>query len=260
MNVYLAEFIGTAIIIFFGGGVVANVSLTKSKAQGAGWMVITAAWALGIATAVYTVGWISGAHLNPALSIALAVIGALKWEYLFGYIAAQILGAMFGSLLVFLTFKLHFDEEENQEALLAIFCTGPAIRNYFWNCVTEILATAMFVFGVLGIGNAKNTAVAFTLSNGAEASGNIGILGGLLVGFLVWAIGMSFSGIFFTNSFSTLNGVVQLSGTSPMRWLTRNTCVSTAIAALLNTTDWMTLAVFLPTPGNFIKSSRLSGT
>ena len=75
-----------------------------------------------------------------------------------------------------------------------------------------------------------------------------------------WAIGMSFSGIFFTNSFSTLNGVVQLSGTSPMRWLTRNTCVSTAMAALLNTTDWMTLAVFLPTPGNFIKSSRLSGT
>lgn len=194
MNVYLAEFIGTAIIIFFGGGVVANVSLTKSKAQGAGWMVITAAWALGIATAVYTVGWISGAHLNPALSIALAVIGSLKWEYLLGYIVAQILGAMFGSLLVFLTFKLHFDEEENQGALLGIFCTGPAIRNYFWNSVTEILATAMFVFGVLGIGNAKNTAVAFTLSNGAEATGSVGILGGLLVGFLVWAIGMSFGG------------------------------------------------------------------
>ena len=185
MNVYLAEFIGTAIIIFFGGGVVANVSLTKSKAQGAGWMVITAAWALGITTAVYTVGWISGAHLNPALSIALAVIGALKWEYLLGYIVAQILGAMFGSLLVFLTFKLHFDEEENQEALLGIFCTGPAIRNYFWNVVTEILATAMFVFGVLGIGNAKNTAVAFTLSNGAEASGNIGMSFGGPTGYAI---------------------------------------------------------------------------
>lgn len=194
MNVYFAEFIGTAIIIFFGGGVVANVSLKKSKAHGAGWMVITAAWALGIATAVYTVGWISGAHLNPALSIALAVIGSLKWEYLLGYIVMQVLGAMFGSLLVFLTFKLHFDEEEDKETLRGVFCTAPAIRNYFWNGVTEILATAMFVFGVLGIGNVKNTSVAFTLSNGSGASGNIGILGGLLVGFLVWAIGMSFGG------------------------------------------------------------------
>lgn len=194
MSVYLAEFIGTAIIIFFGGGVVANVSLTKSKAQGAGWMVITTGWALGIATAVYTVGWISGAHLNPALSIAMAVIGALKWSYVPGYIIAQMLGAMFGSLLVFLTFKLHFDEETNQDALLGIFCTGPAIRNLFWNAVTEILATALFVFGVLGIGNIKNTSVVFTLSNGAEAAGQIGILGGLLVGFLVWALGLCLGG------------------------------------------------------------------
>lgn len=194
MNVYLAEFIGTAMMTAFGGGVVASVVLSKSKAKDAGWLVITTGWAFGIAVAVYTVGWISGAHLNPALSIAMAVIGALDWQYLPGYIISQMTGAMFGSLLVFLAYKKHFDEETNQGAMLSIFCTGPAIRDYFWNTVTEIIATAIFVFSILGLGNPNNTTAIFTLSNGKEATGGIGIMGALLVGFLVWAMGLCFGG------------------------------------------------------------------
>lgn len=194
MNVYLAEFIGTAMVTTFGGGVVANVVLTKSKAKDAGWMVITTGWALGIAVAVYTVGWVSGAHLNPAVTIALATIGALDLQFVPGYIIAQLLGAMFGSLLMFLAYKKHFDEETDSGALLAIFCTGPAIRDYLWNTVTEVIATAIFIFSILGLGNSHNTLVEFTLSNGDKATGSIGILGALLVGFLVWAMGLCFGG------------------------------------------------------------------
>ena len=194
MNVYLAEFIGTAMVTAFGGGVVANVLLSKSKGKDSGWIVITTGWAFGIVAAVYTVGWVSGAHLNPAVSIGMAVIGTLSLTYLPGYIVSQILGAMFGSLLVFLAYKKHFDEETNQEALLSIFCTAPAIRDYKWNLVTELIATAIFVFSILGLGNPNNTAVTFTLSNGSKAAGNIGIMGALLVGFLVWAMGLCFGG------------------------------------------------------------------
>ena len=179
MGMYMAEFLGTLILILFGGGVVANVSLTKSKAKDGGWIVITAAWGFGVAVAAYTTGWVSGAHLNPALTIGFAAIGKIPWSLVPGYIVAQILGAMGGAALVFLAFKDHFAETDNADAKLGIFCTSPAIRNYKWNIITEIIGTAILVLGILGINHENNA---------------VGALGALLAGILVWAIGLSLGG------------------------------------------------------------------
>lgn len=194
MNIYLAELIGTALIIVFGAGVVSNVVLGKSNGKDSGWIVITTGWALGVMIAIYTVGWVSGAHLNPAVTIALASIGAFNWSLVPLYIVSQLLGAIIGSTIVFLIYKRQFDEETNQNLLLGIFCTAPTIRDYKWNFITEVLATFIFVFCILGIGNLNNTAVIFSLSNGETITGNINILGALLVGFLVWAMGLSLGG------------------------------------------------------------------
>ncbi|MBU5439264.1 aquaporin family protein [Tissierella sp. MSJ-40] len=179
MGMYVAEFLGTLILILFGSGVVANVSLAKSKAKDGGWIVVTAAWGFGVAVAAYTTGWVSGAHLNPALTIGFAAIGKIPWSLVPGYIVAQILGAMGGATLVFLAFKDHFAETDNADAKLGIFCTSPAIRNYKWNIVTEIIGTAILVLGILGINHENNA---------------VGALGALLAGILVWAIGLSLGG------------------------------------------------------------------
>lgn len=179
MNVYLAEFIGTLILILLGNGVVANVVLNKSKGQNSGWIVITAGWGFAVAVAVYVTGWISGAHINPAVTIGLASIGAFSWSLVPGYIAAQVAGAFTGAVLVFLTYKNHFDETEDADGKLAVFSTGPAIRNLSWNFITEFIGTAMLLIGILGIGNSHNGA---------------GAMGAFLVGILIWSLGLSLGG------------------------------------------------------------------
>lgn len=179
MAMYSAEFLGTLILILLGGGVVANVSLNKSKANGAGWIVVTTAWGLAVAVAAYTTGWVSGAHLNPALTIALAAIGDLSWGLVPGYIVSQMLGAMAGATLVFLAFKDHFNQTDDGDTKLGVFCTAPAIRNTVSNLITEAIGTAMLVLGILGINNLNN---------------DVGALSALLAGFLVWVIGLSLGG------------------------------------------------------------------
>ena len=179
MNIYVAELIGTAIMIFIGSSVVANVVLEKSKGQNSGWIVITAAWGFGVMAGVYAVGRISGGHLNSAFTISLAIIGQFPWKDVPGYIIAQIMGAMIGAGATYLTYKKHFDATENKEGILAIFATGPAIRDYKWNIMSEIMGTFLLVFGLLIIGVEEN---------------NLGSLGPLIVGLFIWALGLAIGG------------------------------------------------------------------
>ena len=147
---YSAEFLGTLILILLGNGVVANVSLKKSKAEGGGWIVVTAAWGLAVAIAAYTTGWVSGAHLNPAVTIGFAAIGSLDWALVPGYILAQMLGAIVGAMLCYAAFKDHFAATDDGDVKLGVFCTAPAIKNYARNFITEVIGTAMLVGGILG--------------------------------------------------------------------------------------------------------------
>lgn len=176
---YSAEFLGTLVLILFGAGVVANVVLKDSKAEGSGWMVITAAWGFGVSIAAYMTGWVSGAHLNPALTIGLAAVGDFSWTLVPGYIISQVLGAIAGASLVYLAFKDHFAATEDADCKLAVFATAPAIRNTSSNLITEIIGTAILVAGIMGITHSNN---------------EMGALGTLLVGILVWAIGLSLGG------------------------------------------------------------------
>jgi glycerol uptake facilitator protein len=184
MNPYLAEFIGTTLLILFGDGVVANVLLGKSKGQGGGWIVIATGWGLAVAMAVYAVGTISGAHLNPAVTIGLAAVGKFAPDKVAGYIAAQIAGAMFGAVLVWLAYLPHWKETPDTGSKLAVFCTGPAIRSAPSNLICEIIGAAILVFGALAIPSSAN------LSGPGWATG----FGPLIVGLLVFAIGLSLGG------------------------------------------------------------------
>lgn len=179
MGMYFGEFLGTLILVLLGDGVVANVSLNESKAKDAGWIVVTAAWGLAVAIAAYTTGWVSGAHLNPAVTIGFAAIGNMPWALVPGYIIAQILGAIAGAVLVYVSYRDHFAITDNPDVKLGIFCTAPAIKNYKWNMITEIIGTIMLVLGILGINHSNN---------------GVGPLSALLAGFLVWVIGLSLGG------------------------------------------------------------------
>ncbi len=178
MEKFLAELIGTLILILLGDGVVAAVLLARSKAQNSGWIVITTGWAFAVAVAVYATGRISGAHINPAVTIGLAVGGAFPWSDVPLYIVAQFIGAFLGAVLVWLAYLPHWGVTEDPGLKLAVFSTGPAIRNYPLNLITEIIGTFMLVFGVRAI-----------LANELAAG-----LGPLLVGVLVWGIGLSLGG------------------------------------------------------------------
>jgi glycerol uptake facilitator protein len=177
MQPFTAEVLGTMLLVLLGDGVVAGVLLNKSKAQNAGWMVITTGWALGVAMAVYAVGRISGAHINPAVTIGLAVAGKFPWAEVPRYIAAQFIGAFLGAVLVWLAYLPHWAETEDKSSKLSVFSTVPAIRRYPANLVTEIVGTFVLVLGVLAI-----TANAAPIQSGLTP---------LLIGFLVWAIGLS---------------------------------------------------------------------
>ena len=177
---FLAEMLGTMIILLFGSGVVANVVLNKTKGNNGGFFMITLGWAVGVLLAIYATGPISGAHLNPAVTIGLATIGLFPWVEVPTYIAAQFLGAFIGAVLVYLAYLKQWAATEDQGAKLAIFSTGPEIRNYPANLLTEIIGTFVLVFVGLSIG----------ISETATTTG----LNPLLWGFLVWGLGVSFGG------------------------------------------------------------------
>ena len=180
MGMYFAEFVGTAILILLGNGVNMNTSLGKSYAKGSGWIVVTAGWGFAVSMAVYATGWVSGAHINPAVTMALAVTGNFSWALVPGYIVAQALGGITGATLAYLMFKNHMDQEEDPGTKLGVFSTGGAIADTKWNFVSEVIGTCMLVFGILGIGHANNQ-----MSPAAAP---------LLVGILVWSIGLSLGG------------------------------------------------------------------
>ena len=191
MDLFLAELVGTMLLIVLGEGVCANSSLERSNGKDAGWLAITTTWGLAVALAVYAVGRISGAHINPAVTLGLASTGAFAWSLVPVYIAGQLLGAFLGAVVVWLSYKPHFDLTEDPDAIRGIFCTAPAIRKTPWNFVTELIGTAVLLFGVVALG-----ANAGELTEGGldlAAVYSVGI-NPALVGILVWAIGLALGG------------------------------------------------------------------
>jgi glycerol uptake facilitator protein len=179
MNPFLGELLGTAILILLGNGVVANVVLKGTKGEGGGWIVITWGWGMAVFVAVFTVAAFSGAHINPAVSVGLAVAGKFPWASVPSYVIAQFLGAMIGTTLVWAVYYDHFARTDNPDLKLAVFCTGPAIRNTPVNLIGEIIGTFVLVFAVLFL---------------AVAVFGLGALDALPVGLLVLAIGLSLGG------------------------------------------------------------------
>ncbi|WP_025274558.1 MIP/aquaporin family protein [Haloglycomyces albus] len=188
---YLAEFIGTAMLVLLGNGVVAGVVLKKSKAEAAGWVVITLGWGLAVALAVYSVGHVSGAHINPAVTIGLASVGQFEWSMVPGYLAAQLAGGAFGALLVYMHYLKHWAVTDDSDAKLAAYSTSPAIKSTPANFISEFIGTFVLVFGVLAIG-ANGSALGSVEVNLQEAYSTG--MAPLLTGLLVVAIGMSLGG------------------------------------------------------------------
>ena len=183
MSIIGGEAIGTALLILLGDGVVAAVLLNKSKAQNSGWIVITFGWGMAVMVAVYAVGQYTGAHLNPAVTLGFWIAGVIDGGDVPKYLVGEFIGAFAGASLVLASYWDHFKETEDPGLKLAVFSTGPAIRNYPLNLLTEIVGTFVLVFGVLAI------AVANKAGAGIIAGG-----GGLIVGLLVFAIGLSLGG------------------------------------------------------------------
>ena len=179
MKPFFAEFFGTAMIIVFGGGVVSNVLLNKTKGNNSGWIVITFGWAVGVFTGVLIAAPFSGAHLNPAVTLGLAIVNKFSWSNVPLYVCAQILGAMFGALLVWLAYKKHFDATEDGDSKLSVFSTMPNIRSYWYNVITEIIGTYVLVLAVLYM---------------AEPEVGLGSLNALPVALVVLGLGLSLGG------------------------------------------------------------------
>ncbi|WP_026839271.1 MIP/aquaporin family protein [Gillisia sp. JM1] len=187
MTPFIAELLGTGILILLGGGIVANDILEKTKGNGGGWMAITTAWGLAVFAGVVVAGPYSGAHLNPAVSIGLAVGGLFPWADVPTYILAQLLGAMAGSFLVYAMYKDHFDATEDGGLKRAVFCTNPAIPNNFRNILSEILGTFVLVFCVFYFSEAE-------INDGNGTTVGMGSIGAIPVAFVVWGIGLSLGG------------------------------------------------------------------
>lgn len=185
MHPALGELIGTLILVTLGDGVVANVVLQRSKGHQSGWIVIAAGWALGVAVAVYCVGTISGAHLNPAVTLAMALLGKFAWAQVPVYVIAQLAGGFLGACLVWLAYLPHWRVTPDTGAKLGVFCTAPAIRQPAANCLTEAIGTIFLVLGVLAILSPENLVPDSGFDTG---------LGPLLVGMLVGSIGLSLGG------------------------------------------------------------------
>jgi glycerol uptake facilitator protein len=192
VSALFAEFLGTAILILLGNGVVANVLLEKTKGHGGGWIVISAGWGFAVFVAAASVGRFSDAHLNPAVTIGLALADKFEWSLAPGYITAQMLGALIGAALVHEVYKDHYDATADRDAKLATFCTAPAIRNLPRSFFCETVGTFVLVFAGLFF-----AAPSFPLDH---ASGTqtikvgLGSIGAIQVGLLVFAIGLSLGG------------------------------------------------------------------
>lgn len=184
MTIYIFEFIGTAMLILIGNGIVANLVLKGTKGSDSGWVGISLAWGIAVFIGVFISADVSGAHLNPAVTIGLAAASKFSWTLVPGYILAQVLGAMMGSFLVWLTYKKQYEATEDSSAILATFSTSPAIRSPFWNMITEIIGTFALVFGV------------FFIAGGAmgEEAISLGSLDALPVALLVMGIGFGLGG------------------------------------------------------------------
>lgn len=178
MSIYLAELLGTMILIILGDGVVANVVLNKTKGHNSGWIIITTGWGLAVAIAALIFGTTSGAHINPALTIGLALIGRFPWSSVPGYVVSQFIGGFLGAVIVWVYYRLHFKETEDKKAKLAVFCTGAEIKGTFTSFTCEVIGTFILVFGILGINNTP-------LADG---------LAPLVAGLIVWAIGITLGG------------------------------------------------------------------
>ena len=192
MNIdpYIAEFIGTFILLLLGEGVVANVKLKKTIAEGqTPWVLITSAWGFSVFVAVFITSQFSGAHLNPAVTIGLAVAEKFSWTLVPGYLISQLLGAMMGSWICYITYIDHYKVTSDEDSVRSTFCTGPAIRNLKNNFFSEFIGTFVLVFGVLFI------AIPNIEIDGLEVSSfGLGALEALPVGILVWVIGLSLGG------------------------------------------------------------------
>ncbi|WP_346237575.1 MIP/aquaporin family protein [Niabella insulamsoli] len=179
MNIFISELVGTAMLILLGNGVVANVVLNKTKGNNSGWIVITFGWAMAVFVGVFISSKASGAHLNPAVTVALAYLEKIEPAVIADYIGGQMLGAMLGSLLVWLSYKQHYDQTEDTAAKLATFSTGPAIRSAGHNLITEIIGTFVLIFAVLFI---------------IAPASSLGALDALPVALIVLGIGISLGG------------------------------------------------------------------
>ena len=175
MSNFVAELVGTLLLVLLGDGVVAGVVLKGTKNNNSGWIVITMGWGLAVAMSVYVVGQYSGAHLNPAVSFALLIAGGLNFGQFLTYVSAQLIGAILGAVLVLVMYFPHFEKTQDAGSVLAVFSTGPAIRNTVFNLISEVIGTFVLVFVILNFQN-------------------LGTLQPLVVGFLVVGIGLSLGG------------------------------------------------------------------
>ena len=186
MSDFTAELLGTMFLILLGTGVVANVVLKGTKGNNAGWMVVTTGWALAVFVGVVVAAPYSGAHLNPAVTLGLAIAGKFPWSKVILYIVAQMIGAIIGSMLMWMVYKDHFNATTDPDAQLAVFSTGPAIKNRVFNLLSEIVGTFVLVFVVFYFTNAEIVEEASPIG--------LGSLGALPVAFVVWGIGLSLGG------------------------------------------------------------------
>ena len=186
MSEFTAELIGTMILIILGNGVVANVVLKGTKGHSGGWMVITTGWALAVYVGVVIAAPYSTAHLNPAVTIALAIVGKFAWAKVGLYILAQLIGSILGAAVVWLVYRDHFNETKEPDTQLAVFCTAPAIRNASFNLLSEVVGTFVLVFVIFYFSDAE-------IKDPRTPIG-LGSLGALPVAFLVWSIGLSLGG------------------------------------------------------------------
>src|SRR5260221_14532757 len=186
MSPFMAEFLGTMLLILLGDGVVANVLLKDTKGNNSGWIVISTGWGLAVFVGVVVAGPYSGAHLNPAVTIGLALAGKFAWASVLPYIAAQMLGAFAGAFLVWIMYYDHFQRTNAPDSILAVFCTGPAIRNYVSNIASEVIGAFVLVFTVFYIAGAQITPSKIPIG--------LGSVGAVPVALLVWVIGLSLGG------------------------------------------------------------------
>lgn len=189
MTPFIAEILGTMVMILLGNGVVANVNLKGTIGNNSGWIVVTSAWAFAVFVGVTIAGPVSGAHLNPVVTLGLALIGKFSWDLVPTYILGEMIGSMLGAFLVWLSHKDHFAATEDEGAKLACFSTGPAIKNNFSNLISEAIATFVLIFSIFYIAGPS-----LQIAADANATIGLGTIGALPVAIVVWAIGLSLGG------------------------------------------------------------------